>query len=110
MTFASASTNYSRIELTDIFAGYGAILAGSRLTNAPGASITLFPGAGGGRILALELDNQGTLRSDAAAVLDKAGAAHHNSGTITLNGDFTVKQTGAAASFVNTGSIQIKKK
>src|SRR2546430_9658654 len=82
--------------------GYGAILAGSRLTNAPGASITLFPGAGGGRILALELDNQGTDRKSTPLDSSHSQRSYAVFCFNNHNSDFPVKQTRASASVRNT--------
>src|SRR5262249_5922872 len=43
-----------------------------------------------------------------ALTLDQPGAAHSNSGTITLSGgDLTIRQSGTNPSFTNTGTISI---
>ena len=64
-------------------------------------------GGGGRRTLALQLDNQSTLRIDGPAFLDKPLAAHRNSGSVTLNNDLTINQSGSGASLRNLGTITI---
>src|SRR5262249_10438544 len=113
-TLLNRFTNNRALELTNAFASgaYAASLAltNGTLVNAQGASLSALPGVvgGGGRTLAAQLDNRGTLTVAQALTLDQPGAAHSNSGTITLSGgDLTVRQSGTNPSFTNTGTISI---
>src|SRR6185436_6325536 len=92
LTIANGFTNQGTIELTSGVSGFQqttfTVTAGT-LVNAPGATITpLVGGSNGARILAAQLDNQGTLTiaNPAGMTLSKSGAQHTNSGTITLAG------------------------
>ncbi len=52
------------------------------------------------------LDNQGTIILDRSMTINKASAAHSNSGTISINsGTLTLTQSGTTPSFTNTGII-----
>ncbi|MCE9601072.1 MAG: hypothetical protein K8S21_02515 [Gemmatimonadetes bacterium] len=113
LTVANGFTNTGTIELTVIFnAAYSSQLAvttGS-LVNAPGATLAALPGTTGGgtRTLAAQLDNQGTLALAVPLSINRAGAAHLNSGTIDLtSGDLTLTQSGVGASFTNVGDITV---
>jgi hypothetical protein len=110
LTVANGFTNNGLIELTSADLGYTATLAVTTgvLVNAPGATIHSALGVGGGRTLATNLDNQGTLDVDAGLTLGKASASHTNSGTIDLTAaDFTLTQSGDAPSFTNTGTVTL---
>jgi hypothetical protein len=115
LLFDNGFTNNGLIELTStggFFSGQRdaalTVLSGS-LTNAAGGTITSLFGNGGARTLAAQLHNDGALRVvDEPLVLDKAGAAHTNSGTIDVRGgDLTINQFGPNSSFTNTGSLTV---
>jgi len=58
--------------------------------------------------LALALDNQGTVTLNRPLTINRAGAAHANSGTIDVNGgDLTLTQSGIGPSFTTAGTITI---
>src|SRR5262249_39842934 len=111
LTVAQGFTNHGLIELNSVVNSQGAVLnvsAGS-LVNAPGALINVLAGSGnGGRTLAAQLDNQGTLNVATTLNMNKASAAHLNSGSIIVtNGDLILSQSGSPASFTTTGTINI---
>jgi hypothetical protein len=115
LTVANGFTNNGVIELTEIVGlGYAAQLSvtSGTLINAAGATITSLGGAraGGARTLTAQLDNRGTITAGAAAPLtiDKASAAHINSGTIDgTAASIQVQQSGTTPSLTNTGTITI---
>ncbi len=116
LTVANGFTNNGTIELTTAGADPSRsatlnVTAGT-LTNA--GAINSLVGAGldgnSGRSLGVELVNQGTVNVNMPLTLDEAGAAHVNSagGVIdATNGDLTVMQSGASASFTNNGTMDI---
>ena len=79
------------------------------LVNAPGATIAALGGQtpGGGRGLAADLDNRGTLLVAVPLLLTGSGATHENSGTIDVSADLTINQAGASPSFTNTGTFTV---
>ncbi|HXE81969.1 MAG TPA: hypothetical protein VN513_01410 [Gemmatimonadales bacterium] len=111
LTLTNSFTNSGAIVLTDTISSYGATLsmpAGATLTNGPGGTINVAAGAAGSRTLVLALDNQGTVTVNRALTLNRASAAHTNSGTINVSGgDFTITQSGTGPSFTTTGAISI---
>ena len=109
VTVAAGFTNNGAIILTDTTSSYGAVLnvASGTLTNAAGGTITAAIGTGGTRSLNAQLDNQGTVTLNRQLTLNKASAAHMNSGTIAVNDKFTILQTGTSPSFTNSGAINI---
>jgi len=111
LTVATSFTNNGAIVLTDTTSAYGATLsmsAGATLTNAAGGTIDAAVGALGQRTLALALDNQGTVTLNRPLTINRAGAAHANSGTIDVSGgDLTLTQSGIGPSFTTAGTITI---
>src|SRR5262249_14101721 len=112
LTVLNGFTNNGTIELSNVSPfTYGAALGvtNGTLVNAAGANLNALPGQSGGpRTLAAQLVNQGTLTVTQSLTLDKASAAHSNSGTITLSGgDLTINQSGTNPSFTNNGSIAV---
>src|SRR5439155_17049770 len=108
---ASGFTNNGLIEFTNINnGGQAAVLSvtNGTLTNAPGGTIASLATGGSTRTLDAQLDNQGTVDVSQALTLSHANAVHSNSGTITLTaGNFTVTQSGGAASFLHVGTVTI---
>lgn len=108
LTVGTSFTNGGTIVLTDTISTYGATLTmppGATLTNASGAMIQAAAGSAGSRTLTGQLDNQGTVTVNRPLALNRAGAAHLNSGTIDVAaGRFSL--TGAA-SFTTSGTINI---
>ena len=110
LTVADGFTNEGTIELVSSSQNYSATLnvTTGALVNAPGATLAARAGAGGNRTLGAELDNRGILLVEHPLTINKAGAAHANSGAITLSGaGLTLTQSGTAASFTNGGGINI---
>ncbi|HEY4302911.1 MAG TPA: hypothetical protein VGM82_00480 [Gemmatimonadaceae bacterium] len=110
LTVASSFTNNGRIDMSTVNGGYPGALAvtNGTLTNASGATISMSVGAGGTREIDAALINQGLITVDAPLTLAKAGAAHQNTGTISLGqGDFTIVQSGTTPTFTNTGAIAL---
>ena len=64
-------------------------------------------GGTGTRSIQAELDNQGTVTIDTAADINKASAAHLNSGLIDVNDDLIVAQSGTTPTFTSSGTIDI---
>ncbi|MEO7082722.1 MAG: hypothetical protein ABI442_17825 [Gemmatimonadaceae bacterium] len=110
LTFASGFTNNATIELTELTAGYGATInvASGTLTNASTGTISSLAGFGGPRTIGAQLDNQGNVAIARTTTLAKAGAAHTNSGTVSVTaGTFVVTQTGTTPTFANTGTMAL---
>jgi cytochrome c biogenesis protein ResB len=110
LTITNGFTNNGTIDLTTVVSSYTDILTvtNGTLTNAVGATILSTVGTGGSRTINAVLDNQGTITFNQPLALNKASAAHSNSGTITLAGaDWTLNQSGTGASFTNTGTVAI---
>jgi len=109
MTVANGFTNNGAVVLTDTTSSYGAALnvTNGTLTNAASGTITTALGTGGTRSLNAQLDNRGTLTLDQPLTLNKASAAHLNSGTITVLSRLTILQTGTSPSFTTSGAINI---
>jgi len=106
LTVANSFTNDGAIVLTDTASSFGATLtmpAGATLTNT--GTIDAAVGFAGVRTLTAALDNQGTVTLNRPLTINRAGAAHTNSGTIdVLGGDLTLSQTGASPTFTMVGS------
>ena len=113
LTVANGFSNLGAIELTVIFgAAYNAQLTvtSGTLTNAAGGTISALPGAaaGGARIIAAQLDNQGTVTVNTPLTINAPSADHLNSGLIDLvGGNVALAQTGVTPSFTNTAAISI---
>ena len=110
LTFASGFTNNGTIELTKVNDASGAATLGvtnGTLVNAAGATLRSALGSGGGRTLAAQLDNRGTVSVLHGLVVNRVGAAHLNAGSIAVSGgNLTVTQT-ATGSFTNSGIIDV---
>ncbi len=109
-TITNGFTNAGTVRLTSIDGGYVAQLtvANGALQNAAGASLLVEPGAGGSRTLAAVLENAGAVTTGTAFTLARPGAAHVNTGTITVGGGtFTLSQSGTAPSFTNAGTVAL---
>ncbi len=110
---ANGFTNYGTIELLNSAAVARPVYLGATngsLVNAPGATIRVPAGVGGGtRTLDAQLDNRGTLNVDVNLSMNRPASAHSNSGTINVGaGTLTVSYYfGAIASFTNTGTINL---
>ncbi len=109
VTVATGFTNNGAIVLTDTTSSYGATLnvTSGTLTNAAGGTITAAVGTGGPRTLNAALDNQGTMTLNRPLTLNKASAAHVNSGAIDVFDKLTILQTGTSPSFTNSGALNI---
>jgi hypothetical protein len=107
LTVANDLTNNGVIQLTALQSGIATTLSvtNGTLYNAPGALLETLSGTGGIHTLNAQLNNQGTVNLNQRLNITRTGAAHTNSGLITVRADLTVNQLGAAASFVNTGKI-----
>ena len=82
-------------------------VAGKLITEQSGI-VESSAGAGGTRTLVAEIDNRGSMIVGTATIISDQGAAHKNPGVFALTaGDLTVVQSGAGASFTNTGSLTI---
>jgi hypothetical protein len=110
LTVANSFVNNARIELTSANGGFSATLTVTTgtLTNAEGADIQSLPGAGGGRTLVAQIDNQGLIEVDQPLTINRASANHTSSGTVDLTtANLTVVQSGTTPSFANTGSVTL---
>ncbi|MDZ4804357.1 MAG: CARDB domain-containing protein [Candidatus Eisenbacteria bacterium] len=84
------------------------VVTAGTLTNAPGGMIDALPAGSGTRTLTAALDNQGTLNVSTNLVVNKASAAHQNSGMINvIGGNLTLTQSGTSPSFTNVGMLTI---
>lgn len=109
-TFTNGFTNTATIDLSTVVTGYAVTLtvANGTLTNASTGVLRSLVGTGGIRSIAAQLDNQGLVTVQQPLSLNRASAAHVNSGTIDLaSANLTVTQTGTNPSFTNLNSIQV---
>jgi hypothetical protein len=108
---ANAFTNNGTINMTSAGGGFTSQLAvtAGTFTNAAGGTVNSQVGAGGSRAINGVVDNQGSIVVDQALAFQRAGAAHVNSGTITVNGSatLTIAQTGTSPSFTNSGTVTL---
>ncbi len=116
LTVANGFTNYGLIDLTDSFSGFatGARIAvtNGTLINAASGTVRASVGAqvSGTRVIDAVFDNHGTVDAQTALAIDRAGAAHQNSGSISVAapyGGLTLTQTGTSPSFTHTGTISV---
>jgi hypothetical protein len=110
LTVSNGFTNTGTIELIANTAGYTTTLGVTTgtLVNAAGAVIRSLPGTGdGARTLAAAVDNRGSFDLQFPLTVNRAGAAHLNSGTIALTSQNLTYALGANGSLVNTGTITL---
>jgi hypothetical protein len=111
LTVANSFTNNGQIELTSSAGPYAATLdvTSGTLTNASGATLGAYGGAGGARRIAAQLDNKtgGTVfvEQNSYLSLSKEAAAHVNAGTIDLP---DAPLPGAAPGLNNTTSLYLE--
>lgn len=108
LTVANGFTNNGGIVLTSTSANGVSLVVGGTLLNATDATIDVLPGQGGGRTLATQLVNDGTINVRTALTLNRSGADHLNNGTIAVSGgNLVVTQSGTTPSFTNDGSVTV---
>src|SRR5690606_34007908 len=109
LTVANGFTNLGIIELRSVTSAYnaGLIVTNGTLTNAASGDIVSAVGTGGSRSLGAALDNQGLMIVGQALTLNGSNAAHVNSGSIEVEANLSVVQSGIGASFTNTGTITV---
>jgi hypothetical protein len=109
VTLGAGATNHGTLDLTSVLAAQ-AILGGSgTLTNASDGLIRVLPGAGSERHLQMTLLNQGTVSIQYPLYLDTNGLDHLNDvgGTIVLDQDIVLAQSGVTPSFTNRGTVTV---
>lgn len=110
LTVTNGFVNNGAIELNCTSGGWTSTLGvtNGTLTNASAGQIAIQTGAGGGRNLNAQLDNQGTLTIDQPLTLSRTSSSHSNTGTVTVNADLTISQSGTTPSFAQkSGAISI---
>ncbi len=111
LTVSNGFTNHGTIELTKAGDAIGTailVVTTGTLVNAPDGTISTVVGSGGGRTLAAQLDNQGTVSISQPLVMNASSADHTNSGTINVTGaNLTLTQSGTTPSFTNTGTVTV---
>ena len=111
LTVTNGFTNHGTIELTKVSDQFGSsalVVSNGTLVNAPDGTIRSVAGAGGGRALTAQLDNQGTVNVLHALSINRASAAHTNSGTMNVTGgDVSISQSGTSQSFTNSGVVDV---
>src|SRR5690606_18605865 len=107
LTVTNGFTNMATIRLTSIDGGFASSfgVTNGTLVNAPGGLIESLAGDGGGRTIAAQIENQGTVNIAAATTLARPSSQHVNAGTLQLGQPLTITQSGTAPSFTNLGSI-----
>ncbi len=109
-TFGNGFTNLGEILLTSTVSNTSTLtVTAGTLINETGGAIRSQVGGGGTRVLAAPLDNRGLLEVAFNLQMNRADAAHVNSGSITVasGAALSVVQTGTAPSFVNSGAISL---
>jgi hypothetical protein len=110
-SFASSFTNNGVVELTNSSASQPATLTvtSGTLTNASGKTIDVLAGSGGGgRTIAAQIDNQGTINVNVPLTINKVSGVHTNGGTVNVSGgDLTITQSGTTPSFTTTGNLTV---
>jgi len=102
-----SGTNHGTIELTSTSGAQHARMQGGALTNASDGVINVLAGSGGLRYWNADLTNQGTVTVSRSLLMEKASAVHANSGTIQVNENVTLNQSGTNPSFTNSGTISV---
>ncbi len=106
LTVANGFTTDGTILLTDVTSSYGAVLnvTTGALVNDTGATIRADTGTGGPRTLNAHLSNKGTFvvatGSAQTSTINKASAAHQNTGTMTIASG-TLSFIGSGSAFTN---------
>src|SRR5690606_3961953 len=110
LAVADGFTNLGLIELTAQNLSYTTTfaVANGTLVNAPDGVIRTITGSSGSRVLAAELDNDGTLDIQYPLPISRVGAAHvHRSSLALTAANLTVTQSGTTPSFTNLGAITL---
>lgn len=109
LTVASGFNNLGLIELTASVGAYASALAVSAgtLTNAASGVIRSDVGTGGSRTLHAAVTNLGVIDIDQPLTWNGVSVAQVNDGSITVDANLTISQTGTAPSFANSGAITI---
>ena len=111
LTISNGFTNAGTIVLDDLTIHNATLTVSSGTLTNTGTIKTQDTDQGGGgtgtRSIQAELDNQGTVTIDTAADINKASAAHLNSGLIDVNDDLIVAQSGTTPTFTSSGTIDI---
>ena len=111
LTILNGFTNAGTIVLDDLTVHNATLTVSSGTLINTGTIQTQDTDQGGGgtgtRSIQAELDNQGTVTIDTAADINKASAAHLNSGLIDVNDDLIVAQSGTTPTFTSSGTIDI---
>ncbi len=109
-TITNGFTNNGLIELRTLDAFFGhSLTVGGTLVNSSLGIIRSVAGFGG-KTLAAQLDNQGTVEVNEALTLARASATHVNTGSIVLSGGIlSINQSGTTPSFTHGfgGAIDI---
>jgi len=110
LTIANGFTNNGLIDYTTSYNSTAGTLVVTNgiLVNASGGTIHApSTGSYNNRLFA-QLYNQGNLLLEKTMTIDKADAAHTNTGTISINsGTLTLTQSGTSPSFTNTGILTV---
>lgn len=109
-TIANGFTNDGTIEINDVN-GYPVTLTvtSGTLANAAGRTIHVTSGGSVSRNLNATLDNHGTLLVNQALLMGHGSSDHFNraDGTITVNANLTINQSGTSPSFTNSGTVAV---
>ena len=110
LTIANGFTNDGTIEINDLNnVSTTLIVTSGALLNAAGATIHVTSGGGVFRNLNATLDNHGTLLVNQAVTMAHGSSDHFNraDGTITVNANLTINQTGTTPTFTNSGTVTV---
>ena len=102
LTLPNSFTNRGTIEFNGRNISTLEILEGGEFINSEGSTFDVF----NGRLLG-QLNNQGIFNVENSFILETESSSHTNGGTISVNGNLTITQSGEGASFTNTGDMNI---
>ncbi len=107
-TIDNGFTNAGTIEVTDIDQNWSASLTVTNGTVTNTGSIDVQIGANGGRTLAIQFNNSGSMTFGKDTSMTRSGSDHVNSGTISVTGGTTtIFGNGTTPTFVNSGTVNV---
>lgn len=109
LTVGTGFNNFGLIELTSSLSSYisGLVISAGTLTNEAAGVIRSDVGTGGTRTLSGAVTNYGVLDIQHPLTWNGVSVAQVNDGSITVDANLTLNQTGTAPSFANLGTITI---
>jgi len=109
LNFLAGLSNFGTLDLTSTAGAYSAAatVSGGSLVNEASGVIRSQVGTGGARTLTAQVLNAGSIIVDQPLTWNGISATQQNTGSIAVNANLNVAQTGTTPSFVNNGSVVV---